>query len=748
MRNFKLKVLSSYILKMVLFFSTSLHYNYTIAQSVIVNNTKTGEITGKITTQNSNPTPNISIVIKGTNIGTSSNEDGFFSLIAPGGKHILLISAIGYRKITKKVTINSGKTLQINFKLRESSENLDSIIIKANRLRKQIILKSKTATKSNLKLLETPAAIVVVDKMLLDQQANTTIQDAIRNVSGLTQSGNNYGIGDNLIIRGLGANYVYDGMYGGGGLGNTYNPTRSLTNIDRIEVLKGPTTGLYGIGSAGGLINMIEKKPLDFQQINLEFKFGKWNHYRGMLDITGPLNEKTSYRIIAATEAENGYRSLGSERNELYTSLKHTFSDKSEFIVSAAYIDDEVQIDAIGNPVRILNEASLINPDTGYVWENLVNDFDADADGVFGVQLTDSQRQILANSITNSDGLLPYDLGNGNLISPLSEPNKGKEFRVKLRHNWSLSENTNLTQQLQYRSYKSDYTRQTGAYNYVYWNRGGEINANPRAPLVINNIIYPFAARRQEYRHQEASEKAIQYFADLQNIWNANKFKGEHLLSVNYEKRTAELMSWSIYDADGSKGENPVPYIFDIRNPNWGSGSFWDYDPSLRTNYDKSIQSYGISFQEIVNYNKLTGRFGVAYSNIKQTYELKETDRNAATPEADTDDAGFSYNLGLNYGITDDISAFINYAKGRTAFSILGSVTGQDDRPDSESISFDAGLRFTAFKEKFLASVVYFQTGRTNLRYTNELYNDNIGDPDFNIDVDQYFYDDEDQSKG
>ncbi|GAA3646256.1 TonB-dependent receptor [Flavivirga jejuensis] len=750
MKFLTLKIYATSILKLALFFLIFIQHQYTKAQQA--GNIVKGEIQGKITTQNGSPISDVSIVFKDTNYGTSSNKNGFFSFYAPEGNYTLLISALGYNNIEKNVFVNSKNILEIDFKLKETSEDLDQVVLQGTNKKEQIVLKARTATKSNMSLLQTPAAVVVVDKMLLDQQANTTIQEAIRNVSGLTQAGNNYGIGDNLIIRGLGANYAYDGMYAGGGLGNNYNPVRSLTNISGMEILKGPATGLYGIGSAGGLINMVEKKPLDIQQTNLEFQYGKWNHYRGMLDVTGPINNKTSYRIVAATEAENGYRDLSSARDELYASLRHNFSNKSEFLLSAAYIDDENQIDAIGDPVRILNEASLIDPDAGYVWENLVNDFDADNDGIFGVQLTDEQRQILANSITDTDGLLPYNLGSGNLISPLSEPNQGEEFRVKLRHNWTLSNNTNFTQQLQYRTYESEFTRQTGGFNYIYWNRNGEINAGARAPLVIDDVIYPFAARRQEYRHQEAKEKAIQYFADLQNVWESNKFKGEHLLSFNYEKRAAELMSWSIWDADGTTGDNtPVPYILDIRDPNWPPGSFWDYDPSLRTNYDKAIQSYGVSFQEVLYFNKtLTGRFGAAYSTIKQTYESKATDanNNIATPEADTDDSGFSYNLGLNYMITNGISAFANYAKGRTAYSILGSVTGEDDRPDSESKSFDLGLRFTAFQEKLLASLVYFETKRTNLRYANELYNDNIGDPDFNVDVPQYFYDDEDKTEG
>lgn len=107
-----------------------------------------------------------------------------------------------------------------------------------------VVKNSGLATKSDMSLMETPAAVVIVDQELIEAQGTDNLQDLIHNISGVIQAGNNYGIGDNLMIRGLGANYTYDGMYGGAGLGNTFNPTRSLTNVDSVEVLKGPATGL------------------------------------------------------------------------------------------------------------------------------------------------------------------------------------------------------------------------------------------------------------------------------------------------------------------------------------------------------------------------------------------------------------------------------------------------------------------------------------------------------------------------
>ena len=125
----------------------------------------------------------------------------------------------------------------------------------------QLILNSGTATKSDMELIEIPAAIVVIGKDLVDQQGKTDLQEIINNISGLNQAGNNYGVGDNLVIRGLGVSYTLDGMYAGGDFGNSFNPTRSMINVESLEVLKSPATGLYGIGAAGGVINLVEKKP-------------------------------------------------------------------------------------------------------------------------------------------------------------------------------------------------------------------------------------------------------------------------------------------------------------------------------------------------------------------------------------------------------------------------------------------------------------------------------------------------------
>ncbi len=605
-----------------------------------------------------------------------------------------------------------------------------SVYEKQNR----VVMSSGLATKSDMSLMETPAPVVIIDRELIESQGVDSLQDLVRNVSGLTQAGNNYGIGDNLVIRGLDANYTYDGMYGGAGLGNTFNPTRSLTNVESVEVLKGPATGLYGIGSAGGVINLIEKKPEFEEKHKVSAELGQWDSYSLSFDSTNAITDDLAYRVMAKTASSDGFRDLKEDRDEIYTSLKYVLNDRQNIMLSAAYIKDEIAVDSIGHPIRIYNAETANGLSAGEVTgADLVNDPTGS-----GVQLSDAQRDQLANSLSSSDGLTPYSFGTNGIISPMADANEGEELRFKLTHNYYITDDLFLNQQLQYRNYTSSFARQTGAYNYVYSTRDGIINNDPRAPLVEDGVLYPYAARRQEYRQVEADEKSWQYFLDLRYDFMLGDVDNELLVNANYEDRDIRFKQFSIWDQDyvltNDAGDvtyqGSLPYIYDIREPNWPSGNFDDFDPLKTSDYNKKVQAWGLGIQH-VGYltEELTTRIGVAYNRIEQTYEHFGVDerysssRAEPTPEASTSDSGLTYNLGATYQPSEDLSVFVNHSKGRTAYSVLGSVAGNEaDREDSESMSNDLGFRFKTFDDQLLASVVIFESSRTNLEYANPLY--------------------------
>ena len=635
-------------------------------------------------------------------------------------------------------------------------ENKDVERITVYGRQNQVVMNSGLATKSDMSLMETPAAVVVIDEELIKSQGVDSLQDLVRNISGVTQAGNNYGIGDNLVIRGLGANYTYDGMYGGAGLGNTFNPIRSITNVESVEVLKGPATGLYGMGSAGGVINLIEKKPEFDSKNEIGVEIGQWDTYSLSVDSTGGITDNLAYRVVAKTARGDGYRDIGTDRDEVYTSLKYVINDSQDIMLSGAYIKDSVAVDSIGHPIRIYNADSVGGKHAGEVtWEDLINDPSGK-----GIQLTDEQRRELADSLAASDGLTPYEFGHAGIISPITKDNEGEELRFKLTHNIFFNDNLFLNQQLQYRDYSSGFARQTGAYNYVYWNRRGTINADPRSPLVEDGTIYPYAARRQEYRKVQADETSWQYFADLRYDFEFAGIDNELLVNANYESRDIRFIQssiwdqdYKIFDKDGNLSyQGSVPYIYDIRQPNWPTKSYEDYDPLVTSNYNKTVSAWGVGLQHVGYFDfGITTRIGVAFNEIKQSYEHFGVDaryRASAAepkPEADTTDNGVTYNLGLTYMPTDDFSVFYNHSKGRTAYSLLGSVSGNEsDREDSESISDDLGFRLKAFDDQMLASLVFFKSSRTNLRYSNPDYEAGVT----GLEIPEYYYNGSEETQG
>ncbi len=611
-----------------------------------------------------------------------------------------------------------------------------------------IPVQATTPTKSSLSLIDTPATITVINRALIDAQLATSLQDVLRNASGVNQAGNNYGVGDFLQSRGLPVSYAYDGLYGGAGLGpDSYAPTRSLTNVERVEILQGANATIYGAGSAGGIINLIEKKPQFEKATSLELRTGSYDTYGATIDATGPINDIFAYRFVGSVYRKDGFRGLSTDRNEAYGSVRAALSESSVLTVSAAWIDDKVQVDSIGYPVRIFNAASTTPADipAGQVdAQNLPNDPAASQ------QLTSGQIAQLAGSLASGDGIEPFDLDGASLISPIARPNDGEEIRLKARWEWKPTPHLTIIPSTQYRSYKSEYVRQTGAFNYIYWNRRGVINQAPRAPLVLDDVLYPFAARRQEYRKFDVKETSWDNFLDVSYEHSFFGMHNEALLTAYYQNTTADVYRASLYDLDNARSaDNPLPYILDIRNPVFPSGSFEDYDFFVAANYEKDVRTNGVGIQNITFVSPwLITRTGIGWNKIQQDFDSGPTETAIDREPVDQTDDGLVFNIGASLKPVAWASAFVNYGQGRESYSFGGSLNGSSDRPDSESTNVEIGVKVQDPGGRFSGGVSYFDTARTNLRYGNPDFEDNPSDPDFNVDVPEFLFDGEDSTKG
>ncbi|CCJ07913.1 TonB-dependent siderophore receptor [Methylocystis sp. SC2] len=167
-----------------------------------------------------------------------------------------------------------------------------------------VVREASTATKVDIPIRELPVSIQVIPKQVLKDQNITQVQDALENVSGVTSNSND-DAGYNFNIRGFQSLNIYRNNL------RTEAFAFDTANIERIEVLKGPASVLYGRAEPGGLINLITKEPLAQPRYVIEQQVGNYNWYRTQWDVSAPVQqaEGLAYRVTGA------YQNWGSFRN-------------------------------------------------------------------------------------------------------------------------------------------------------------------------------------------------------------------------------------------------------------------------------------------------------------------------------------------------------------------------------------------------------------------------------------------------
>jgi iron complex outermembrane receptor protein len=168
-----------------------------------------------------------------------------------------------------------------------------------------IVRDASTAMKADTPIREIPVSIVVVPKQVIRDQAITNLQNAVENVSGVRSNSDDFS-GYLYKIRGFN---VYDTYRNQLNQGNA-NYATDLANVERIEVLKGPASILYGRSEPGGLINIVTKQPLFAPRYVVEQQIGNYDHYRTQWDFSAPVKEApgVAWRISGAYQDSRVFR--------------------------------------------------------------------------------------------------------------------------------------------------------------------------------------------------------------------------------------------------------------------------------------------------------------------------------------------------------------------------------------------------------------------------------------------------------
>ncbi|MBD2165572.1 TonB-dependent siderophore receptor [Calothrix membranacea FACHB-236] len=204
---------------------------------------------------------------------------------------------------------------------------------------------ASTATKTDTPVRDIPGSIQVIPRQILEDQKTTRIQEALENVSGVEKQGN-YGGTDagGYRIRG----FDQDGNFRNGFNDTDFYSLVDPANIDRIEVLKGPASVLFGQAEPGGIINVVTKQPLSSPYYSAEFNVGNYAFYRSSVDLSGPLADDGSllYRLNVAYQNSGSFRDYNFlERVFIAPVVTWNISDRTTLSLDLEYQDNDYLFD-------------------------------------------------------------------------------------------------------------------------------------------------------------------------------------------------------------------------------------------------------------------------------------------------------------------------------------------------------------------------------------------------------------------
>lgn len=197
---------------------------------------------------------------------------------------------------------------------------------------------SISATKIEAPLRDIPQTVNVVSQQVIRDQNALSLESVLKHVPGIGLS-NGDGQRDQVTIRGFSA--ISDQFVDG--IRDDALYFRDLSNIEQVEVIKGPASVLYGRGSSGGLINRITKKP-GIDKTEVSATAGSWGQRRGEFDLARDYTENGSgvaFRITGATERADSYRDQQFlDRDVISPSLLFKFNPNTSILLQADHLSD------------------------------------------------------------------------------------------------------------------------------------------------------------------------------------------------------------------------------------------------------------------------------------------------------------------------------------------------------------------------------------------------------------------------
>lgn len=621
------------------------------------------------------PIAKVNIKVLQSGKETITDQYGNFSL---EGEGILEITSTGYK--TQRITSSSEFfTIELETTLNE----LQTVEIVGRATKKYNSDYSFAATKTAVLNKDIPQSIATVTKELIADKGAFYLADAVKMASGVIPASyyNQY------TIRGISQNE--EGQIINGMRTRQYYFLQPLTNnIERVEVIKGPSSATFSSADPGGSINLVTKKPLATDRKEVSLSVGSFSTLRGTLDFTGPLNDSKTllYRVNAAYQEAKSYRDLVSNKS---------------FLISPSF-------SYIPNEKTAINTELIISDMTGTL-DRGQPIFGAVA-GVTNLK----QTPISLNLGASGDYFKSKEM--------ILTTNFVHKFNSKIGFNATYMKQT-WTEDLQEH-------RTTNAF-------AVDINNKP----VTSLAMMQFVQRQQywdidnlsaffnfDYKTGKLNHKLLVGY-DLSS-WNKNKGGGQnaargYVLKDGTVAGSFVLANASNYQTTTVNGvvlPKPNVSFFDLNNPSYAMRSPEDYILNVRTALPSALTTTNALYiQDLIQWEKFTFLLGLRkewfedITNYESNNELT-VKKSALLPR-----------IGVTYAVNQAVNVYTTYLEGYQPQSNTTTLMPQTGSLPAGSLfdPLESNLKELGLKATFFASKMSFNAAIYEINQRNILMNAN-----------------------
>jgi iron complex outermembrane receptor protein len=302
----------------------------------------------------------------------TTNETGVVRFEVPAGAYVVHTEAEGMQTQDQSIRVTASvATSHFDIALAVRS-NSEAVTVSASN--GSLVSATDIGTRTETLLRDVPQSLQIVSRQVLDQQQARSMNDVLRNVAGVVIPWTSGGRYESITIRGFTTmNQFKDGFR------NDPNSNRApleLSNVERVEVLKGPSSMVFGRLDPSGVVNVVTRAPSPNRAFNATFSSGSFRYNLLNLDFTGSFNKKQSvlYRVTVSGLDTASFRNYAFTHKGFIAPaftwmVNPTLSVRfySEFLIQNSVNDQGIV--AIGTrPANVpistyLNDPKLIAPD-------------------------------------------------------------------------------------------------------------------------------------------------------------------------------------------------------------------------------------------------------------------------------------------------------------------------------------------------------------------------------------------------